>query len=104
MQVRGSFSGAQQQALVLVLMIWYLLPISGYAASPSPAVASSPAAAAASSWLFPVSVCCAGFSVWACVRTTYLTGLFWSFCLAFMFSQINAKSFYSVCARSLLPS
>lgn len=28
MQIRGSFSGAQQQALVSVLMIWHLLPIS----------------------------------------------------------------------------
>lgn len=68
-QVGGSFSGAQQQALVLALVIWRLLPLSSHAASPGPAVTSSSAAAAASSWFFPVSVCSAGFSVWAFVHT-----------------------------------
>lgn len=104
-QVSGSFGGAQQQALVLALVIRHRLPISSHAASPSPAITSSPTAATALSWLFPVSVHSAGFSVWACVHTrvSYWLVLELGFWLL-MFSQINAKSFYSMCARSLLPS
>lgn len=61
----------------------------------------------ASGWLFPLSVHCTGLSVWpyvhnsvSCAGVVFVFLFLFSF--ASMISQINAKTFYSLCATSLL--